>query len=279
MRPGKKKFENMSENCFILKGKDKRIRIKNKHMKRLVLLRHGQSLWNKENRFTGWTDVNLSEQGVAEAKKAGKVLKDEGYQFKIAYTSYLTRAIKTLWLALEEMDQMWIPVKKSWRLNEKHYGMLQGLNKAETAKKYGDDMVQLWRRSFDVPPQPLETDDERNPKFDPRYAELTAAEIPLTESLKEVIERFIPYWESEIMPVLKENDDVLVAAHGNSLRALVMHLKNMSKEDILGFNIPTGIPYVFEFDDDMNFVKDYFLGDPEEVKKLMEQVANQAKKK
>jgi 2,3-bisphosphoglycerate-dependent phosphoglycerate mutase len=248
-------------------------------MKRLVLLRHGQSLWNKENRFTGWTDVNLSEQGVAEAKKAGKVLKDEGYQFKIAYTSYLTRAIKTLWLALEEMDQMWIPVKKSWRLNEKHYGMLQGLNKAETAEKYGDDMVHLWRRSFDVPSQPLETDDERNPKFDPRYAELTAAEIPLTESLKEVIERFIPYWESEIMPALKENDDVLVAAHGNSLRALVMHLKNMSKEDILKFNIPTGIPYVFEFDDEMNFVKDYFLGDPEEVKKLMEQVANQAKKK
>ncbi len=248
-------------------------------MKRLVLLRHGQSLWNKENRFTGWTDVNLSEQGVAEAKKAGIVLKDEGYKFKIAYTSYLTRAIKTLWLALEEMDQMWIPVKKSWRLNEKHYGMLQGLNKAETAEKYGADMVQLWRRSFDVPPQPLESDDERNPKFDPRYEELTAAEIPLTESLKEVIERFIPYWESEIMPSLKENDDILVAAHGNSLRALVMHLKNMSKEDILGFNIPTGIPYVFEFDDDLNFVKDYFLGDPEEVKKLMEQVANQAKKK
>lgn len=248
-------------------------------MKRLVLLRHGQSIWNKENRFTGWTDVNLSEQGVAEAKKAGKVLKEDGYCFQIAYTSYLTRAIKTLWLTLEEMDQMWIPVKKSWRLNEKHYGMLQGLNKAETAEKYGADMVQLWRRSFDVPPQPLASDDERNPKFETRYAELTAVEIPLTESLKEVIERFIPYWESEIMPALKESDDVLVSAHGNSLRALVMHLKNMSKEDILGFNIPTGIPYVFEFDDDMNFVKDYFLGDPEEVKKLMEQVANQAKKK
>jgi 2,3-bisphosphoglycerate-dependent phosphoglycerate mutase len=248
-------------------------------MKRLVLLRHGQSLWNKENRFTGWTDVNLSEKGVAEAKKAGQVLKAEGYKFKIAYTSYLTRAIKTLWLALEEMDQMWIPVKKSWRLNEKHYGMLQGLNKAETAEKYGADMVQLWRRSFDVPPQPLEADDERNPKFDPRYAELSATEIPLTESLKEVIERFIPYWESEILPMLKEQDEVLVAAHGNSLRALVMHLKNMSKEDILGFNIPTGIPYIFEFDNDIKLVKDYFLGDPKEVKKLMEQVANQAKKK
>jgi 2,3-bisphosphoglycerate-dependent phosphoglycerate mutase len=248
-------------------------------MKRLVLLRHGQSLWNKENRFTGWTDVNLSEKGVAEAKKAGQVLKAEGYKFKIAYTSYLTRAIKTLWLALEEMDQMWIPVKKSWRLNEKHYGMLQGLNKAETAEKYGADMVQLWRRSFDVPPQPLEADDERNPKFDPRYAELSATEIPLTESLKEVIERFIPYWESEMLPMLKEQDEVLVAAHGNSLRALVMHLKNMSKEDILGFNIPTGIPYIFEFDNDIKLVKDYFLGDPKEVKKLMEQVANQAKKK
>ena len=248
-------------------------------MKRLVLLRHGQSLWNKANRFTGWTDVNLSEQGVTEAKNSGTVLKDEGYKFGIAYTSYLTRAIKTLWLALEEMDQMWIPVIKSWRLNEKHYGMLQGLNKAETAEKYGADKVQLWRRSFDVPPQPLECDDERNPKFDPRYTELTAAEIPLTESLKEVIERFIPYWESEIVPSLKESNDVLVSAHGNSLRALVMHLKNMSKEEILGFNIPTGIPYVFEFDDDMNFIKDYFLGDPEEVKKLMEQVANQAKTK
>ena len=248
-------------------------------MKRLVLLRHGQSLWNKANRFTGWTDVNLSEQGVTEAKNSGKVLKDEGYKFGVAYTSYLTRAIKTLWLALEEMDQMWIPVIKSWRLNEKHYGMLQGLNKAETAEKYGADKVQLWRRSFDVPPQPLECDDERNPKFDLRYAELTAAEIPLTESLKEVIERFIPYWETEILPSLKENNEVLVSAHGNSLRALVMHLKNMSKEEILGFNIPTGIPYVFEFDDDMNFIKDYFLGDPEEVKKLMEQVANQAKTK
>ena len=248
-------------------------------MKRLVLLRHGQSLWNKANRFTGWTDVNLSEQGVVEAKKSGKVLKDEGFKFGIAYTSYLTRAIKTLWLALEEMDQMWIPVIKSWRLNEKHYGMLQGLNKAETAEKYGADKVQLWRRSFDVPPQPFECGDERNPKFDPRNAELTAAEIPLTESLKEVIERFIPYWETKILPSLKENDEVLVSAHGNSLRALVMHLKNMSKEEILGFNIPTGIPYVFEFDDDLNFIKDYFLGDPEEVKKLMEQVANQAKTK
>ena len=248
-------------------------------MKKLVLLRHGQSVWNKENRFTGWTDVKLSEQGVKEAEKAGKLLKKEGYKFKIAYTSYLTRAIKTLWIVLEEMDLMWIPEKKSWRLNEKHYGMLQGLNKVETAEKYGADMVQKWRRSFDVPPQPLESDDERNPKFDPRYADLSPKEIPLTESLKEVIERFIPYWEGEILPTLKEEEEVLVAAHGNSLRALVMHLKNMSKEEILKFNIPTGIPYVFEFDDDMNLAKDYFIGDPEEIKKLMDQVANQIKKK
>ncbi len=248
-------------------------------MKRLVLVRHGQSLWNKENRFTGWTDVPLSEQGIEEAKKAGKTLKKEGYKFRLAYTSYLTRAIKTLWLILEEMDLMWIEERKSWRLNEKHYGMLQGLNKVETAKKYGADMVQLWRRSFDVPPQPLDPDDERNPKFDPRYADLSPKDIPLTESLKEVIERLLPYWENEMKPALKEHNDLLVAAHGNSLRALVMHLKNMSKEEILKFNIPTGIPYVFEFDDDLNFVKDYFLGDPEEVKKLMEQVANQAKAK
>ncbi len=248
-------------------------------MKRLVLLRHGESLWNKENRFTGWTDVPLTEQGIKEAKKAGQVLKKEGYKFKRAYTSYLTRAIKTLWLALEEMDMMWIEERKSWRLNEKHYGNLQGLNKAETAKKFGEEQVTLWRRSFDVPPEPLSDDDKRNPRFDPRYADLKPEEIPLTESLKEVIDRMMPYWESEIKPSLKEHDDLLVAAHGNSLRALVMYLKGMSKEEIIKFNIPTGIPYVFEFDDNLNFVKDYFLGDPEEVKILMEKVANQAKAK
>jgi len=248
-------------------------------MKKLLLIRHGESVWNKENRFTGWTDVPLSEQGVAEAVKAGKVLKKQGFKFKVAYTSYLKRAIKTLWLILEEMDQMWIPEIMSWRLNEKHYGNLQGLNKSETVEKYGPDQVLLWRRSFDVLPQPLEADDERNPKFDPKYAELTAEDIPMTESLKEVIERMIPYWEKEIMPTLKEQEEIIVAAHGNSLRALVMHLKNMSKEAILKFNIPTGIPYLFEFDDDMNLVSDRFLGDPEEVKKLMEKVANQAKAK
>jgi len=248
-------------------------------MKRLILLRHGESQWNKENRFTGWTDVPLSEQGIEEAIRAGKTMKEKGFRPEIVYTSYLQRAIKTLWLALEEMDMMWLPVKKSWRLNEKHYGMLQGLNKAETAEKYGADKVQLWRRSFDVPPDPLADDDERNPKFDPRYAELTPDEIPLTESLKEVIERFAPYWEIEIKPTLKEKSEVLISAHGNSLRALVMHLKNMSREEILKFNIPTGIPYIFEFDDDIKLVKDYFIGDPEEIKKLMEKVANQAKQK
>lgn len=248
-------------------------------MKRLVLVRHGQSAWNKENRFTGWTDVPLSDQGMEEARKAGKVLKNEGFDFRLAYTSYLSRAIKTLWLMLEEMDLMWIEVKKTWRLNEKHYGTLQGLNKVETAEKYGPEMVQLWRRSFDTPPDALTENDERNPRFENRYAALSPDELPMTESLKEVIDRLTPYWETELLPALKEQSDLLIAAHGNSLRALVMKLKNMSKEDILEFNIPTGIPYVFEFDDDMNLVKDYFLGDPEEIKKLMDQVANQAKGK
>ena len=248
-------------------------------MKRLVLIRHGESTWNKLNVFTGWTDVQLSETGVEEARKGGKILKEKGFHFKMAYTSYLTRAIKTLWLVLEEMDLMYIPEVKSWRLNEKHYGELQGLNKAETAVKYGDEQVLLWRRSFDVPPQPLSLDDERNPQKDARYADVDPADLPLTESLKEVIERMIPYWNSDIKPSLKQHGEILVAAHGNSLRALVMHLKGMSEEAILAFNIPTAVPYVFEFDDNMNLTNDYFLGDPEEIRKLMEAVANQAKKK
>ncbi|MBG0782879.1 MAG: 2,3-diphosphoglycerate-dependent phosphoglycerate mutase [Bacteroidales bacterium] len=248
-------------------------------MKKLVLLRHGQSTWNKENRFTGWTDVPLSAQGIEEAVKAGKQLKEEGFRFKIAYTSYLSRAIKTLWLVLEEMDQMYIPVLKNWRLNEKHYGELQGLNKAETAEKYGDEQVLLWRRSFDVPPKPLAEDDPRNPAKDPRFADVDPKDLPLTESLKEVIERMIPYWESDIKVSLEKHNEILVAAHGNSLRALVMHLKQMSEEAIIAFNIPTGIPYVFEFDDNMQLQKDYFIGDPEEIKKLMDQVAKQASKK
>ncbi len=248
-------------------------------MKRMVLIRHGESTWNKLNVFTGWTDVQLSETGVEEAKKGGRLLKENGFDFKMAYTSYLTRAIKTLWLVLEEMDLMYIPEVKSWRLNEKHYGELQGLNKAETAAKYGDEQVLLWRRSFDVPPQPLAESDSRNPRTDKRYADVDPALLPLTESLKEVIERMLPYWNSDIKPSVEKHGEILVAAHGNSLRALVMHLKGMSEEEILAFNIPTAVPYVFEFDDNMVLQKDYFLGDPEEIKKLMEAVANQGKKK
>lgn len=248
-------------------------------MKKLVLLRHGESTWNKENRFTGWTDVDLSERGINEAKEAGKVLKEKGFNFDIAYTSFLKRAIKTLNIALEEMDQMWIPVKKSWRLNEKHYGNLQGLNKAETAEKYGDEQVLIWRRSYDVPPAPLAETDDRNPRRDPRYRNEDPKLIPLTESLKETVGRMIPYWESDISESLKKYDQVLVAAHGNSLRAVIKYLKNISDEDIVALNLPTGIPYVFEFDDQLKLTNDYFLGDPEVIKKLMEEVANQAKSK
>jgi len=248
-------------------------------MKRLVLLRHGESQWNKENRFTGWTDVDLTPKGVEEAKEAGKTLKERGFAFDMAFTSFQRRAIKTLWLALEEMDQMWIPVEKSWRLNEKHYGMLQGLNKAETAEKYGDEQVLLWRRSFDVPPSPIPEDDPRHPMHDPRYKNLSPAEIPATESLKETIGRMIPYWEGSIKPALEKHNQILVSAHGNSLRAVVKYLKNMSEEAIIKFNIPTGIPYVFDFDDQLNLLKDEFIGDPETIRQLMEAVANQAKKK
>ncbi len=248
-------------------------------MIRLVLTRHGQSTWNKENRFTGWTDVGLTERGIREAKDAGKILKEEGFEFQLAYTSYLKRAIKTLWYILEEMDAMWIPVYKTWRLNEKHYGDLQGYNKAEMAEKVGAEQVLLWRRSYDTPPPPIPLDDPRHPRFEKKYAALTPEELPATEALKDTIERIIPYWENEIIPSLKKYKEVLISAHGNSLRGIVKYLKNMSPEEILKFNIPTGIPYVFEFDDDMNLQKDYFLGDPEVVKKLMEEVANQSKKK
>jgi 2,3-bisphosphoglycerate-dependent phosphoglycerate mutase len=248
-------------------------------MNRLVLLRHGESTWNKENRFTGWVDVGLSEQGVREASEAGKAMKAEGFNFKVAYTSYLTRAIKTLNLALEEMDLLWIPVKKSWRLNEKHYGMLQGLNKIEMAEQYGDEQVLLWRRSFDIAPPPIAEDAPENAKFDPRYAGLEDSEIPRTESLKDVIIRMKPLWENEISKVLLAEKEILVAAHGNSLRAVIKTLKNMSNEEILGFNMPTGIPYVFEFDDNLNLIKDYFVGDPEVIRQMMEKVANQTKKK
>jgi 2,3-bisphosphoglycerate-dependent phosphoglycerate mutase len=249
------------------------------NMLRLVLIRHGESQWNKENRFTGWTDVDLSEKGIEEAHEAGKLMKENGFNFKIAYTSYLRRAIKTLWIALEEMDLMWIPQYKTWRLNEKHYGNLQGLNKAETAKKYGDEQVHIWRRSYDIPPAALSADDPRNPRFDPRYAELSADETPLTESLKDTIGRIVPYWENEISVKLKEHGEVLVAAHGNSLRGIVKYLKNMGEQEIIALNLPTGVPYVFEFDDNLVLQKDYFLGDEETIRALMAAVANQGKSK
>jgi 2,3-bisphosphoglycerate-dependent phosphoglycerate mutase len=248
-------------------------------MYKLVLIRHGESTWNKENRFTGWKDVGLSEQGVREAHEAGKLLKSSGFQFRIAYTSYLTRAIKTLWIILEEMDLMWIPEYKSWRLNEKHYGALQGLNKKETAEKYGDEQVLAWRRDYNVPPPSMTNDDERHPKHDPRYSELTPNEIPSTEALKDTVNRIIPYWKSDISKSLARHKEVLVAAHGNSLRGIVKYLKNMSEDEILKFNIPTGIPYVFEFDENMSLKKDYFIGDPEVIKELMDKVANQGKSK
>ena len=248
-------------------------------MKKVVLIRHGESVWNKENRFTGWTDVDLSEKGVAEAHKAGKLLKEEDFCFEKAYTSYLKRAVKTLNVVLDEMDLDWIPVEKSWRLNEKHYGMLQGLNKAETAEKYGDDQVLIWRRSYDVPPTPLEKEDERSPFQDIRYKGVDEKELPLTEALKDTVDRILPYWNNTIVSEMKELDQVIVAAHGNSLRGIIKHLKNISDEDIVSLNLPTAVPYVFEFDDEMNLQKDYFLGDPEEIKKLMDAVANQGKAK
>ena len=248
-------------------------------MKKLVLVRHGESTWNKENRFTGWTDVDLSEKGREEAKKGGKVLLANHFHFKFCYTSYLKRAIKTLNIILEEMDLLWLPVEKTWRLNEKHYGELQGLNKSEMAQKYGDEQVHIWRRSYDIPPAPVAENDERNPRLDPKYQGIDQALIPLTESLKETVERILPYWEEEISKKLIECGEVLVAAHGNSLRGIIKLLKNISDEDIVNLNLPTGIPYVFEFDDQLNLQKDYFLGDEEEIKKLMEAVANQGKSK
>jgi 2,3-bisphosphoglycerate-dependent phosphoglycerate mutase len=248
-------------------------------MKKVVLIRHGESVWNKENRFTGWTDVDLSEKGIAEAHKAGKLLKEEGFQFEKAYTSYLKRAVKTLNVVLDEMNLDWIPVEKTWRLNEKHYGMLQGLNKAETAEKYGDEQVLIWRRSYDVPPTPLDREDGRSPFQDPRYKGVAEKDLPLTEALKETVERILPYWNNTIVPEMKNLNQVIVAAHGNSLRGIIKHLKNISDENIVSLNLPTAVPYVFEFDDKMNLQKDYFLGDPEEIKKLMDAVANQGKAK
>jgi len=248
-------------------------------MKQVVLLRHGESIWNKENRFTGWTDVDLSEKGIAEAGKSGQVLKKEGFIFDVAFTSVLKRAIRTLWIVLDEMDLMWIPVYNSWRLNERHYGALQGLNKSEMAAKFGEEQVLIWRRSYDIRPPALEKDDERNPANDARYADLDKEDVPLTECLKDTVARFLPYWHKEIAPVIKSGRRVIISAHGNSLRALVKYLDNISEDKIVSLNIPTGLPLVYELDDGLKPVKSYYIGDPEEVKKAMEAVANQGKAK
>lgn len=247
-------------------------------MKKVVLLRHGESTWNRENRFTGWTDVDLSEKGVAEAARAGELLRKEGFLFGHAYTSYLKRAVKTLDVVLDKLDQDWIPVSKSWRLNEKHYGMLQGLNKRETAEKYGDEQVHIWRRSYDVAPAPLGEEDPRNPRFDPRYRDVPEAELPRTESLSDTVARIMPYWKCEILSALAHHDAILVVAHGNSLRGIIKHLKGISDEAISEFNLPTAVPYVFEFDEGLNYAGDHFLGDPDEIARLMAAVANQGKK-
>ena len=248
-------------------------------MYKIVLLRHGESQWNKENRFTGWTDVDLTEKGQQEARKAGKVLKENGFEFDIAFVSVLKRALRTLWLALEEMDQLWIPWEKSWRLNERHYGGLQGLNKAETAAKHGEEQVLIWRRSYDVPPPALEKTDDRYPGKLRVYSDVPERDLPLTESLKDTVARFIPYWHDTIAPTVRSGKKVIIAAHGNSLRALVKFLDNMTEEEILKLNIPTGMPLVYELDNELKPIKHYYLGDAEEVKKAMESVANQGKAK
>ncbi len=248
-------------------------------MAKIVLIRHGESAWNKENRFTGWTDVDLTEKGREEAKSAGQLLKNEGLTFDLAFTSVLKRAIRTLWIVTDEMDLLWVPVKKSWRLNERHYGSLQGLNKAETAAKYGDEQVHIWRRSYDIPPPALEKEDERFPGTDPRYSDLRMDEIPFTESLKLTVDRFLPYWYQEIVPEIKANKKIIIAAHGNSLRALVKHLDNIADEKIVELNIPTGIPLVYELDEDLKPLKSYYLGDQEAARKAAESVANQGKSK
>lgn len=246
-------------------------------MIKLVLLRHGESQWNRENRFTGWRDIDLTEKGIGEAANAGKLMKEEGLTFDIAYTSVLKRAIRTLWNALDVMDLMWIPVEKSWRLNERHYGALQGLNKSETAELHGEEQVLVWRRSYDTPPPPLGKTDERYPGNDPRYASLRPEDVPVTECLKDTVARFLPYWEEKIVPGINQGKKVLIVAHGNSLRALVKHLDKVSDEDIVGINIPTGIPLVYELNDDLTPIRSYYLGDQEAAAKAAAAVANQAK--
>jgi 2,3-bisphosphoglycerate-dependent phosphoglycerate mutase len=248
-------------------------------MYKLVLVRHGQSTWNLENRFTGWTDVGLTELGVNEAHEAGKLLREGGYVFDVAYTSVLRRAIQTLWIVMQEMNLEWIPVVNAWQLNERHYGALQGLNKAETAAKFGEAQVKIWRRSYDTPPPALDLDDERHPRFDPRYASLTREQLPATESLKITLERVLPYWQSTLAPAIQSGRQVLVAAHGNSIRAMVKYLDNISEADITELNIPTGLPLVYELDEELKPIKSYYLGDPEEAARKAAAVANQAKVK
>jgi 2,3-bisphosphoglycerate-dependent phosphoglycerate mutase len=245
----------------------------------LVLLRHGESIWNKENLFTGWTDVDLTEQGKAEARNAGELLKEGGFSFDIAFTSVLKRAIRTLWIVLDALDSMWIPIEHSWQLNERHYGALQGLNKAQTAARYGEDQVLVWRRSYDVPPPPLEKSDRRYPGGDPRYQKLSASDLPLTECLKDTVERFLPYWHQTIVPMIRDGRKVIIAAHGNSLRALIKYLDGISDQDIVGLNIPTGVPLVYELDDQLKPLRHYYLGDPEAVAKATTAVASQGKAK
>ncbi len=248
-------------------------------MYKIVLLRHGESIWNKENLFTGWTDVDLSEKGVEEAHQAAKLLMEEGFTFDIAFTSVLKRAIRTLWIVMDDMDLMWIPVVRSWRLNERMYGDLQGLNKAQTAEKYGDEQVHIWRRSYDTPPPKMAREDERYPGKDRRYGHMPIDEIPQTECLKDTVNRFLPYWIDAIVPVIKEGKRVIIAAHGNSLRALVKYLDNISDEEITSLNIPTGVPLVYELDEDMHPIRHYYLGDQDAVNAAINAVANQAKKK
>jgi len=248
-------------------------------MYKIVFLRHGESVWNKENRFTGWTDVDLSEKGIEEAKNAGRILKEEGYTFDLAFTSTLKRAIRTLWLATDEMDLLWVPVIKSYTLNERHYGGLQGLNKAEMAAKHGEEQVKIWRRSYDVPPPALDLNDPRHPRFDVRYKDIDPKLLPATESLKDTVARAVPFWENTIVPEIKKGRKIIVAAHGNSLRALVKYLDNISEKDIVELNIPTGIPLIYELDEKIRPLKSYYLGDQEAIKKAMESVANQGKAK
>jgi len=248
-------------------------------MMKLVLARHGESTWNKENRFTGWTDVDLSEKGIEEAKRAGRLLKEGGFVFDVAFTSVLKRAIRTLWIVQDEMDLMWIPVYLSWRLNERHYGALQGLNKAEMAAKFGEEQVLLWRRSYDVRPPALDKTDERYPGRDPRYQDLEENDLPLTECLKDTVARFLPYWHEAIAPTIRSGKKVIIAAHGNSLRALVKYLDHIPDEEIVGLNIPTGIPLMYELDEDLRPIRHYYLGDPDQLRQAMQTVADQGRVK